>query len=823
MKKLGKFLIAAFALFVFPVCSFASCGGEPQDEPPAQEQPGVPETPADPPSQEQPDTPETPVDPPKKDFEGIVFANASVDYDGQAHTIEASGMPADATVTYTNAGPYVNAGNYQIGVKVSKEGYNDFTATASLTINQVDFTGITFDGASFEYDGTPHSITVSGSLPATATIVYSCNQAGITNAATEIGSYVITAVISEKNHNTLTLQATLTITANDKERFMAYANGDVLYFQNAMDDNEFYAYDVAADAIVRVSGENAVDIVPYANDQVMYVSKTALITSLKKATVSNGSVETESLLTSANMRYVQASGNIAYYVVNGLTNEQSGIYKTDFSGSDPVTTCLSVGKAHYLQLVGSYLYFADGANGNKLSRISISSTSATRTLLVDAKINNLVYDNGALYYTVNNLLGDYIEKFTISSSVRRKLTMDAGTALTVVGDTLYYVNVDKITTNFVGNGIYSVSTSPMVDNNLPGKQVIDGGEMGVCSLETDGENLYYYDVNGYKLMQYNLSTERTKNLLEGFTKPEDATPINTGSKMQVYEGNIYYLDIWDSKTLHCYNPITKQNYALTTNKVVDFSIVNDTLYVNMVSYLLNNDSYMVNLKTGGSLVEINHYSAFEFISHGGYIYYVEENAIGVRTAVHQCKPDGSEDIIVYDKGVEDLHFIDGKLYFVEGYNIHCLDLQTKEDTTVKVDGREIHTTEFDTDGTYLYYRDMYGVAWLNKRLTRCKPDGTENVIMVTDIDPVKIVYQDGKVYYYSDTTSTAKNGLFYVAANVTAETKGTALVAESTGRYAKEFVVLGNQLYFVDYKTQLVGDSHLYVMTIGADVVTRIQ
>ena len=748
-----------------------------------------------------------------KTFSGIDFKDETVDYNGEAHTITATGMPDGSIVTYTNAGPFTDVGTYVVGVTVCKEGYKDFTSSATLTIEPIDFEGVTFNDASFEYDGNPHSITITGSLPATAEVKYTSNVANVTNTATDVGSYEITAVITDKNHNPLTLQAVLRIKATDEERFMAYSESGELYFQNAIDDNELYLYDTDSGALVRVNGDNAVDIIPY-NNGVMYVDKAAFISAIKTVSYNGQSTTSNNVYTTANMRYVQIDGEVAYYAVNSLLNSKSGIYKVDFSGEEPVATCLSVGSAYYLQLVGKELYFADGANGKKLSKINTSSENQARTVVVDEKINNLVYDAGAFYYTVNNLLGNYIEKYTVSTAVRRKLTIDAGESLTVVDGKLYYVNVDAFTTSMIGGGIYCVSTSPLTDNQSAGVKLIDGGEWGVCSLTSDGDNLYYYDVEGYKLMQYNIDSKETTNLLEGFVKPEDPAPISTGSKLQEYNGNIYYLDIFDGKKLHCYNPATGLNYAVTSDKVVDFNIIGDVLYVNMVSYLVNNDTFSVNLKTGGEMVKINKYSSFEFVSDGMYVYYIEENAAGVKTAIHKCDLDGGNDVIVYDKGVTNLRLVNGKLYFVDGNNIHCYDMQTKADTVVKVDGREIHTTAFDTDGTYLYYRDMYGLGWLNKRLSRCKLDGTENIVMVSGVDPVSITYKDGQVYYYSDTVS-SDNGLFKVSANVKSETSGTAVLDASSGYYAKDFVLVGDKLYFVDYKTQLEGDSHLYVVTIG--------
>lgn len=53
---------------------------------------------------------------------------------GTSTTIEATGYPEDATVTYTNAGPYSAKGTYEIGVKIERENYVTYEKTATLTL-----------------------------------------------------------------------------------------------------------------------------------------------------------------------------------------------------------------------------------------------------------------------------------------------------------------------------------------------------------------------------------------------------------------------------------------------------------------------------------------------------------------------------------------------------------------------------------------------------------------------------------------------------------------------------------------------------------------
>ena len=91
MKK----LFISILLVIMSCCFFVACGGD---------DPGNDETTL-------------------LTFENIVFNNQTIDYDGDEHSIVATGVPQGASVVYTNAGPFVDAGEYNIGVKISKENY----------------------------------------------------------------------------------------------------------------------------------------------------------------------------------------------------------------------------------------------------------------------------------------------------------------------------------------------------------------------------------------------------------------------------------------------------------------------------------------------------------------------------------------------------------------------------------------------------------------------------------------------------------------------------------------------------------------------------
>ncbi len=68
-----------------------------------------------------------------REIVGLTFLDSEVEYDGAEYTVEVSGLPESATVTYSPEGPYKNAGEYQITATVKQEGFADKTLTAKLT------------------------------------------------------------------------------------------------------------------------------------------------------------------------------------------------------------------------------------------------------------------------------------------------------------------------------------------------------------------------------------------------------------------------------------------------------------------------------------------------------------------------------------------------------------------------------------------------------------------------------------------------------------------------------------------------------------------
>ena len=138
-----------------------------------------------------------------QEFKGLTFKNKTFTYDGKEHSIYVNGVPEFATVEYYN-NTKIELGTYPVTATVKANGYKTKKLDAKLIIIGLSFEGITFNDATFNYDGEEHSIEVEG-LPEFASVEYRGN------GKTEIGTYTVYATVTADHYETLDLKAKLTI------------------------------------------------------------------------------------------------------------------------------------------------------------------------------------------------------------------------------------------------------------------------------------------------------------------------------------------------------------------------------------------------------------------------------------------------------------------------------------------------------------------------------------------------------------------------------------------------------------------------------------
>ncbi|MDE7191349.1 MAG: DUF5050 domain-containing protein [Clostridia bacterium] len=751
---------------------------------------------------------------PLKEITGVTFNDLTVTYDGTIHVIEVQGeVPQGVKVQYQSA-QQTNAGEYDAKATLTGEGYKTLVLNAKLIINKADFQGITFPNVKEEYNGMQHYVEVVGQLPENTVVTYSCKEdSNMKNSAVDTGKYTVVAKLTNNNYNDLILETTLEITASEKERHIVYAGGK-LYFANALDSDKLYYY-TSQDGVQKISSDVPYDFVVTSNNDIYYRSYTLFASSIKKIVDGDSQI-----VEFKNGEYLCTDGVNLYFAVNGLTANSSGIYKISINNStqtesDPVL--LSQGKAKCLQVLNNYIYFADGNNGYKLSKMSING--GERTMVVDEKISALTADNGYLFFTVDNLMGDYIANYNISTSTMRKLTIDSGSNLTIINNELYYLNVDKLTSLIRGKGIYKVNAYPTSNKNVSGTKVIAADGENYTSLTKINDNtIAYYKVSTQMLCTYDLVREQAEEILDGFTAPE-STPITTGSKIATYGNYIYFMDIYNGKSLYSYNTVTGGFSRITSGKVIDFSILGDTLYFNTESKVMKNYLYKLDMK-GGVPELVSENDCVDIVSDGNKIFYVEKNSANVRTAIHEIDAQGN-DTLIYDKGAQFLNYYQGYIYFVDGRDLLKMPVNGYTvNTPITVKKGNVDT--FVISNGVVYFREQYGVGYLNKRLSRINVDGTGYAVIVSKAtDPLEIVVDGDTIYYYNDVTSNDSSGIYSISVNARENQTPNLILARSSTYFASELTLLKGKLYFINYYNYL-GDSHLYSIDLANKNLVKI-
>lgn len=202
------------------------------------------------------------------------FSNAKLEdkeftYDGLDHSLVVTGVPANTNIEYTNNNQK-DVGRYEVTAKLSKTGYENKTLSAYLTIKEAkkEFTGVTLESKSFDYDGKYHSLEVSGA-PENTNITWT------NNSQINVGVYDVTAKLTKTGYNDLTLTAKLTINAID--------------FTNLIFESKSFEYDGKAHSLIVENAPSGSSISYSGNN------KTAVGTYTVTATVSKTGYNTKKL------------------------------------------------------------------------------------------------------------------------------------------------------------------------------------------------------------------------------------------------------------------------------------------------------------------------------------------------------------------------------------------------------------------------------------------------------------------------------------------------------------------------------------------------
>ena len=772
--------------------------------------------------------------PTKSDFSNVAFESATYTYDGQPHILaEVSGAPENTTITYIGREAHTDVGTYNATAKLVKDGYNDKTLTATLTINKATFTGYTYESKSVKYDGEEHidDIQLVGILPQGTTVneVVKDSNGAVVTSAIDVGTYDYLCTITNSNFNTLTLTAQLTIKAQRKDMPVFVAGDGTIYFANGLHDS--YLYSLSGSTLNLIDYSAPKEFNRYNSSSALFIAGSMLLNSVKEVKSGTSSV----LYTDSNIDdFVKQSDTVYYYSSNALRSAKSGIYKVDATNTsgEPVVTKVFEGKTDNLAIYGGNLYFTNGNDHDYLYKMNLS-TYAT-SLVMEENVHEFTINSNRLYCAVNGLLNDYIGYLDLSgsSTTPTKLTNAAGEFLTVKNGYLYYNYTDLFSVIDPSvKGIWRISANGGDPEQLLANDGVNGFDV------ESSTSLVYIDATNLHLYRHNISTHASTDLLNGFVAPE-STPLNTGGQTISLGTKTYYLNMYAGKTLYVYDESSKRNSQLTTNKVEDFYIYDGIMYFNQVTMLTNNDLYAADLTVGGEAEKINSNDVRNMVSDGTYLYATHYNWAGMAGGLSRMRLDGSDYVKFSEvNGAKNLTIKGDKLYYINCDNLatngdmEYIDLSTITATSEDLEGTTLssklkNVSQFIFENEMIYYSYEGTIKNYIARTNFADLGNNSAQLASSKTHPRDMLLNGNYIYYYSYASTAASSAGFYkVSKNVTADGTQELLVACDSRYYGSNLSISDSgNLYFLNYIPKLLqGDAHFYQIYLANKAVTKIN
>lgn len=766
----------------------------------------------------------------KKDFTNVQFDNKTIPYDGNVHRLDdVQGAPEGTKITYNQRNDYEDVGTYKAEATLEKAGYNSLTLEAYLTITPIDFGDLAYENQTIFYDGKEHihEVQLVGFLPEKTQVeeIVKDAQGNIVNSAIEVGSYDYTMKITNKNYNPLTLKASLTIMEKKKDMPVLVKNGTI-YFANGLDND--YIYSLKSSEMKRLDFSKPKLIKEDNNGQVFFLANSVFNDSAKEIKDNEVNVLYSTYVISD---FVKKSDTLFYFARNSFLSS-TGIYQLDTSNAseEPIETMIFEGKANHLMLYGNDLYFVNGKDNNYLYKINL--TSKVSSVVMKEKIHEYVISDGKLYATINGLTNDYIGyiDLTKANQTPTKLTNFAGEYLNIKDGYLYFHCTDLL--QIVDPSIKGIWRIQLTNGEK--EQVLQGDYVNGFDFENN-QSLIYIDTSDLHLYRYNLLTKNKEDLLKDFVIPE-YTPMNMGGRTIHYHNKIYYLNMYLGKTLFMYDEITKKNTQLTTNKVADLYIYEDTLIFNQVTMLVNNDVYSVNLKMGSETIKITSNDVREMVSDGTYVYGVHYNWAGTAGGISRMKLDGSDYVKFSEvNGAKNLTIRNNQLYFIncatgqDNGNIESIALKDIQNDSKKLESvnlsskiKNVKQFIFDDNNIFYIYNGVIDNSIKRTDFTSLK-EGT--AIASSKTNPNEMILKGEDIYYYSyAVTATSSAGFYKVNKNATADKTQELIFGYDEKYYGSDLAISSsNQLYFLNYIPKLVlGDAHTYCLNLDTKEMKKI-
>lgn len=772
MKQFARAFLLTMLCVLIAMFAFA-CDS---DTPPEGDDPNDPST-------STPGQPDDPDDPSLLSFSGITFDSLTVVYNGSQFEIKIGGseLPAGANVAYTN-NKATNAGVYNATATVTCEGYNNLSLSATLTINKAKFTGLTFNGDTFTYDGDQHSVLYSGTVPEGTDVTYS------NNTGTNAGTYNASVTFAKPNYETLTLNATLTINkATIAENAITFTDDTIEY--DAKPHSIYIVGNLPAGANVTYTynGQNVTSVTEVGTYNVM-------------ATITSPNHDTKELTATLKIKSTEeqlysAVCNGAVYFQNNLDDNK--LYKTTSSGIQKVNNDVP----QHMIANGTTLYYnASALLGNTIKKYA----GAVASVLYSENGEYLACDGTYIYYAINNtLIGtdkNGIYKYALSGDADRepvRLTGHKAAYIAYYNDNIYFS--DKSNSNYLSR----VSTSdtdqtPTVLYKEKAEYIlVDNGVIYFNSvagaLGTDGSAIRKYTISSKTCIK--LTTDAGKYL----------------TKIDSY---IYYVcDDWLTGTLFGKN-IRKVSTSATEDKLLSGSTVvsdENNGYSSLASngnclyYYKLNDKHFYKYDTNAAsnaetdlmknftpaAEELDLTGRASTAIYKGEIYYTNP---ADESQLYKYNPQTKQKTLVISDSVANMWFNGDTMYYSTFDSLTGSELEPANYASWSYDMKTGEKTKLSSerwenlifDGNDIYY------SHLGKTSTSLCKMGEENALCDKTAADVDNIAKVGNDFYFIDTPKLLVKPKLYKFTLNSTKRSDDAIVE------AKLFEIYNNAIYYYD-------------------------
>lgn len=842
-RKRLAFVAMTISLLLVLVLCLCSCGKDtPQGEQP---QPQPSEN-----GESGGGTIEKPDDPSLKTFEGLVFSEATYNYDGTEKSLEVVGAPEGSTITYENNN-HTDAGSYEVKAKVEKDGYNATVLKSTLTINKIPFEGIEFADKTVTYTGETFRLDDAKNIPSYASVNYVGTREG-----KDAGEYRVTVNVTDKNHIDFTKSAKLTI-----EKAIL---GDFTFQNETFEyDEQWHYIEVSGllpegEKIVYSGGENG-------KNGAKSVGERTIVAEIGGKNYVKKTLTADIKIKSTEEELVTAIFNGKVYFENPLDSNK--LYCTDGTTVDKVNNDIPSS----FVVNGSKMYYL---SDNLFGKGIVSYDGENSTDLYEINGKYLVCDGTTLYYSVSNIfnsddngiyaIGLSDLENTESDPTAHKICGDKAEYLTVIGNYIYFSNksdggklyrVLKTSNNGTSEKVYDYKVSEIVkdgnklfftrhitmSNLTPGAciysldtskidslPIADGSKATTKISNSKGKYLtvisdYIYFVNVDMLTSSLFGNGIYKAKIDGSDWKDT---IVGGQKLIDGETDNVFALSTDGNKLYYYRSNNKHLYAYDGDREVDLmegfvapekkeSIT--TIYEEMKAY--NGELYFIDMKDGGRLhkyncttdmnTRITSLQVADFAIHEAYLYYATVR-LGTNFDLYRTNlRTGESDRISTDKCMH-FAFGDNKIYYANYSGKNTLNSMNFDGTDNKVIFQEEKVNDYDI---YLSNGKLYFVA--NNKLYCYDLSSASSSIVNKDAKPNEyLVLSDGTAYMMNDKF----NNYFSKIDLKTSAINDIADLGKTND--ARSFFVVGNYIYY--YRNVAAGSAQkgLYRVDMTATTLT---